>query len=71
MNNGVSTKEGDKVGEELRCPACGGANECGLEKGEKSCWCFEVVVSEERRAEIAKRFQPGRCLCRTCLMKEQ
>ena len=22
------------------CPACGSTNNCGMEKGEASCWCF-------------------------------
>jgi hypothetical protein len=31
----------------------------------KGCWCGEVKLSEEARAELKKKY--SRCLCRSCL----
>jgi len=47
------------------CPTCGSGNDCGMVKGEVTCWCFAMPhvlpVSETERG--------GRCYCRTCLAK--
>lgn len=45
------------------CEACGERFECGATLA--GCWCSEVKLSEEMRAELRKRYQ--RCLCRNCL----
>jgi hypothetical protein len=46
------------------CPMCSGANECGMAKGDATCWCFALphvlpLVGEKE----------SRCYCRTCLTK--
>ncbi len=46
------------------CPACGESFACELSLA-KGCWCTEVTVSEETRAELSKRYDG--CLCRNCL----
>ena len=45
------------------CEACGGEFACGASQG--ACWCQEVELGEEARAELRRRYE--RCLCRACL----
>ena len=45
------------------CEACGGEFVCGASLA--GCWCGEIKLSEETRAELRSRYQ--RCLCRACL----
>jgi hypothetical protein len=45
------------------CEACGQPFTCGVSLA--GCWCAEVKVSEEVRAELKKKYT--HCLCRTCL----
>lgn len=45
------------------CESCGGEFSCGATL--KGCWCGEVKLSDETRAELRARF--SRCLCRACL----
>ena len=45
------------------CESCGGEFVCGATL--KGCWCSEIKLSEEARAELRARF--SRCLCRACL----
>lgn len=53
------------LGEGHLCPRCGHANECGMEKGQTTCWCFELphVLS------ASETEQGGRCYCRACLAR--
>ena len=47
------------------CPGCSKANECSMEKGETTCWCFALPhvlpVGETEGAD--------RCYCRGCLSR--
>ena len=45
------------------CEACGERFVCGATLS--GCWCAEIKLSAETRAELSKRY--GRCLCRPCL----
>jgi len=45
------------------CESCGGEFVCGATLA--GCWCSEIKLSEETRAELRARYQ--RCLCRACL----
>ena len=45
------------------CEACGGGFVCGASLA--GCWCAEVKLSEEVRAELRARYKS--CLCRGCL----
>jgi Cysteine-rich CWC len=45
------------------CESCGGEFVCGATLA--GCWCGEVKLSDETRAELRARFQS--CLCRACL----
>lgn len=45
------------------CPRCGGGFECGAEQGR--CDCFELTLSPEQQAEIARQWTD--CLCLRCL----
>ncbi len=45
------------------CEACGEKFVCGATLA--GCWCSEVKLSEEARAELKERYKG--CLCRNCL----
>jgi hypothetical protein len=45
------------------CEACGEQFGCGATLA--GCWCSELKLSDETRAELRERYQS--CLCRTCL----
>ncbi|MDQ3820676.1 MAG: cysteine-rich CWC family protein [Acidobacteriota bacterium] len=45
------------------CEACGASFVCGA--GLAGCWCSEIKLSAETRAELQRRYE--RCLCRSCL----
>jgi len=45
------------------CESCGAEFVCGATLA--GCWCSEIKLSEEARAELRARYQ--RCLCRACL----
>ena len=47
------------------CEACGGPFTCGAKLS--GCWCSEIKLSDETRAELKSRYQS--CLCRECLEK--
>ena len=51
-------------GGEKTCPRCGNAFVCGMDAGERRCWCAELPVLRE----IPEPSQG--CLCPGCL-KEQ
>lgn len=46
-----------------RCPRCGGDFHCGAR--EERCECFELMLAEALRRELAQRYE--RCLCLPCL----
>ena len=46
------------------CEACGEAFACELSLGQ-GCWCAEIKLSDEVRAELRNRYRG--CLCRSCL----
>jgi hypothetical protein len=45
------------------CEACGGPFVCGAKLS--GCWCSEIKLSDETRAELKARYRG--CLCRACL----
>ena len=45
------------------CESCGAEFVCGATLA--GCWCSEIKLSEETRAELRSRFRG--CLCRACL----
>jgi len=45
------------------CEGCGGGFTCGASVG--GCWCREVKVPAEARAQLRERY--SKCLCRSCL----
>ena len=47
------------------CPACGEKFVCGATL--TGCWCSELKLSEEMRANLKERYKG--CLCRACLEK--
>jgi len=52
-----------KLREQEVCEACGQPFHCGASLA--GCWCSEVKVSDEVRAELRKKYT--HCLCRACL----
>jgi hypothetical protein len=49
------------------CVLCGSANDCGLARGETTCWCFEVVVPPSLLAQIPEALRDRACVCRACV----
>ncbi|MET0292340.1 MAG: cysteine-rich CWC family protein, partial [Steroidobacteraceae bacterium] len=49
-----------------RCPRCGRSNACGIEAGQKKCWCFEQAVSREALDSLPASARGASCLCITC-----
>jgi hypothetical protein len=47
----------------LTCESCGNAFTCGASLS--GCWCAEISLSDELRAELKSRYRD--CLCRECL----
>ena len=45
------------------CEACGNEFVCGATLA--GCWCSEIKLTDEIRAELRKNYE--RCLCRDCL----
>lgn len=45
------------------CESCGAEFGCGATLA--GCWCVEIKLSDETRAELRSRF--GDCLCPACL----
>jgi hypothetical protein len=45
------------------CESCGNDFTCGA--GLRGCWCSEIKLSDETRAELKSRFKD--CLCSDCL----
>ena len=46
-----------------RCEACGRGFTCGATL--TGCWCSEIKLSDETRAQLRSRYSG--CLCRQCL----
>jgi len=53
-------------GRDLKCEACGNDFVCGVSL--KGCWCSDVKVSDEARADMRVRYKD--CLCKDCLEKQ-
>lgn len=49
------------------CEACGQPFVCGASL--KGCWCFQVKLSAEVRAQLRARYKD--CLCPACLQQAQ
>ena len=48
-----------------KCEACGKEFSCGASL--KGCWCSEINLSDEARANLKSSYRD--CLCRECLEK--
>ncbi len=46
-----------------KCEACGNEFACGAKLS--GCWCAEMKLSDETRADLGKQFSG--CLCPACL----
>jgi hypothetical protein len=49
----------------LNCEGCGKEFNCGASLS--GCWCGEIKLSDESRAELREKYRD--CLCRECLEK--
>ena len=66
MNTGFQRLAGllsERWREPSKCEACGNEFVCGATLG--GCWCTELKLSDEARAELRSRYST--CLCRKCL----
>jgi len=52
-----------KLSRELVCDGCGQGFSCGASLS--GCWCAEIKLSDEARAEMKSKYRD--CLCRDCL----
>jgi hypothetical protein len=48
---------------DLVCASCGNNFTCGASLS--GCWCAEIKLTDEARAELKTRYRD--CLCRNCL----
>lgn len=60
----------------MNCPRCGANNRCGVTvkepqslpkadcAGDLSCWCFQLQLTAEQRAQLP---ESASCYCLTCL----
>ena len=48
-----------------KCEACGEEFHCGASVW--GCWCAEVQLNEQTRAELRQKYK--NCLCRACMEK--
>jgi hypothetical protein len=48
---------------DLVCDSCGNQFTCGA--GLSGCWCSEINLTDEARAELKTQYRD--CLCRGCL----
>jgi len=53
------------MGDGDACPACGSVNDCGMARGEASCWCYAMP----HILPITASEEGGRCYCRACLTR--
>jgi hypothetical protein len=51
------------VKRQRKCEGCG--NEFQCEIGLKGCWCTEIKLTDEQRADMKEKFSD--CLCKDCL----
>ncbi len=55
-----------------RCPLCGGANGCAMEKARASgepqppCWCTQASFAPELLARVPPEAQRKACICARC-----
>jgi len=47
------------------CPSCGSKNDCGMAKGEATCWCFAMP----HVLPVSATDEAVRCYCRVCLTR--
>lgn len=62
----MSEQEIDKAVKDtlaLRCPVCGGPNDCGAVLN-KVCWCEKTPIPTALRRHTA-----AQCICRTCAIQ--
>lgn len=52
-----------RLSRELTCESCGNSFTCGASL--RGCWCAEISLADESRAELKGRYRD--CLCRECL----
>lgn len=54
-----------------RCPLCESPNACGQQRGDPTCWCYVVTISNEVLAKVPDEARGQRCICRTCAAGKQ
>lgn len=48
-----------------KCPGCGAPAECGMAKGQATCWC----VAFPHALQVPAQESETRCYCRLCLAR--
>jgi len=62
----------DRAGDPSRCTLCGDANECGVARGDATCWCFSLTIPESVKADLQVALAPridanASCVCAACI----
>jgi cysteine-rich CWC protein len=50
----------------VRCPICGGPNDCGGAAGNSECWCAKVKISADALARVPEEAKGKVCMCAKC-----
>jgi hypothetical protein len=58
----VSTSEIDPA----LCPLCGAANDCGMARGQETCWCFDATISSRALERVPEAAKGVACVCKAC-----
>ena len=62
----------DPLPDPARCPLCGGANACAMERQRQTgqpqppCWCTQVDFGADLLARIPDEARRKACICRAC-----
>ncbi|PJI80246.1 cysteine-rich CWC family protein [Polynucleobacter brandtiae] len=53
------------------CPVCGKSNSCQIDQVNRggTCWCFGILVDQEKLESILGSKPKDQCLCSDCLNK--
>lgn len=54
-----------------RCPLCSSDNDCGMQRGDESCWCMRETISPRLLARVPAEAKDKACVCVGCVRADQ
>lgn len=54
-----------------RCPLCSSDNDCGMQRGDESCWCMKEPISARLLARVPAEAKESACVCVACVRADQ